>query len=113
MISFNFRSFKEEKPKHKQEIVFVNVENYTFLESAAIIEAVCTYHWIEVDDDGCSTGTGAGWTDGDIQEPNWVLGYYLTAGDIQVNASDITHWMSSDEYWEIIDSIKKDDQNEN
>lgn len=95
-VNLPFHRFKEKQPKHEQEIIWLQTGLSFDSDTINIRQLTVRKVWVEVDNDGCTTGNSICYTKGDEKNPpeNHTL---MTEFD-DVYADDDFLWMDIDRF---------------
>jgi len=93
-VTMIWKIFAEEKPKHNQDILWLQVRSSFAAYGFDPKEITVEYQWEEVDAEGYPTGTGIIYTEGD--EPPENCRMILLAEGWEMQETDL--WMAVEDY---------------
>lgn len=101
MLTLKFYKFKERKPEHNQEIVYIkpsySFDSCTFEPSYETVE----YCWFELDENGEHNGCQICYTEGDEANPPENCKLEIMVGPYIVDEN--WYWCTIDEYFNSFD----------
>ncbi len=93
-VTMTWKRFKEEKPKHEQDVIWLRVRSDSGYYGYEPTEVTVEYQWEELDGLGEYTGCSTCYTEGDKQEANERL--LILAAGWEMLDTDL--WMCIEDY---------------
>jgi len=106
MIELKFKSIKEQLPEVNSTVVFLYNEKSSYGFAVSVKEGIFQQEWLELDGDGCPTGTSATELEGGAQH-GWKLVHFVQLSEAidQVSVDDTFHWMYAQEWFDSLEQL--------